>query len=710
MAKKKKKTFPKKQILQLFKNQNYQKVVSKIKQFSIADMDNKEVDAIHLSSLKMLSDERFQAGDIQRAIRDIESAINIKPDETLEFLRLKYLCYLENFSDAKVYAEALLQKYKTNKNILFYSLLIELYLNNSIDEKQLKKIAKAKQEYLLAMSALFNDDRELALKHLNNSKPRAKVEKNNIEALKAIVLEKTDLQTKDIKPLYKFLLFGEDTHLQNSKNVRKFKYEILESIKQSRSNKGLKRLIALDGYIDDALVKKENNPKLALNNIIMMLEKKKEPDYIDIYKIFLSHEKEFLQMPESLFVLTNILKNLNTELVSIKIVSFVEKFLEIHSKKFAPFAIIYILYRLLSFGFKNEKLVAMTELLFEKYSNKDIFYTTLTFAINYDAVRMYDKYKGYIENVFKKYTHINSIVIKDIVDFISSFEYILMYLDSKDTKNAVKKIETSPYIIKNLSVVDKRYKSLFLKMLNSYATAMSLLDEDELENGYDDIKAVLKKYIDMFGYEASQFCEEAEEFLQSSEKNHNLYNPNIIQEKYNKFKSALKTGTNPFVALENYPQFYEYFYAQEDKTAIFDLIVEYARFKDLDDEAILQIFRLTDFEYRSEFLRTTIQTLITQYAKEHLEVSQKIFQFILKTSYTQSAWYLNWLYSYMDMVDVHNLEKDDFFTRCLNTFLHIQGRKKFKSLQKRYNLVISRFYFEDTKNTTTSNQQQTFDF
>jgi len=550
----------------------------------------------------------------------------------------------------------------------------------------------------------------LALKHLNNSKPRAKAEKNSIEALKAILLQKTDLPTKDIKPLYKFLLFADDTNLQNSKNVRNFKDEILKNFKQSSSAKSLNKLITLEGYIDDAVVKKENNPKLALNNITMMLEKKQEPDYEQIYRIFISYEKEFIKLPESIYVLINILKNLETGSGGAKTVSFVEKYLEIHSKKLAPFAIEYILYKLLSFSFKNDKLVKRIELLFDKYSNKDIFYTKLTFAINYDTLSMYNSYKDSIENVFKKYSHTNTIIIKDIVEFISSLEYVLMFLDSQDTKNAIKKIEDSLSIIKNLDNVDKGYKSLFLNLLNSYAQAFSMFEQDELQKGYDDIRGVFKKYIDMFHYEESQFCEEAEEFLESSVVTQNSYTPNIVQEIYLEFKLALKTGTDPFVALENYPDIYVYFYIVKDKTAVFDLIMEYARFEDLSDEVIAKIFRLTDFDPKSEFLRTGIQTLITQYANEHLDIAQKIFQYILKTTHAENVWYLNWLYSYMDMVDVHNLEKDNFFTRCLDKFLDIQGRKKFKSIQKRYDLVVNRFCDEDVKKKTRSNKQQTFNF
>ncbi|MEA1916508.1 MAG: hypothetical protein U9N42_03145 [Campylobacterota bacterium] len=710
MAKRKKKTFPKDKILGLFANQNYQKVVSKIKQFNIEGMDDLEVDKLHVDSLKMLSNERFEAGDIQRAIRDIELAISIKPDNSLEFLRLKYLCYLDSFSDAKIYSNELLQKYKSDKNIIFYSLLIELYLSNNIDDKQLKKVTKAKQEYLLAISALFSDNRELALKHLNNSKPRAKAEKENIEALKAILLQKTDFQSENIKPLYKFLLFGDDANLQNSKNSRKFRDEIIKNLKQDSNTNSLNKLISLDGYIDNAIVKKENNPKLALNNIIMMLEKQQEPDYWQIYKIFISYEKEFIQIPESIYVFINILNNVSTEPLINKTVSFVDKFLNTHIKKFTSFAIKYVLYKLLYFNLTEEKSVAIIEPLFDKYGDKDIFYTTLTLALNYDSQKMYNSYKEHVDSIFKKYNHINSNIVGDMVEVTNSLEYVLMFADDEDTKDISKKIENSLYVIKNLDDVDERYKTLFLKILNNYAKAISIFDEDELDSGYDDMKEVLKKYIDMFNYEESQFCEDAEEFLDSTANIQDEYDLDIAQQKYIKFKMALQTGYDPFVELNDYPDLFIYFYIQNNKTAVLDLIALYARFEELDDKVIIKIFRLTHFSYKSEPLRTTIQTLITQYAKENLEVSQKIFQYIIKSTNAENVWYLHWLYSYMDMVDVYSLAKDDFFISCLNTFLDTQKRKKFKSIQKRYALVVDRFCDECENSTILINQQQTFEF
>ena len=705
MAKKKKKTFPKHKILELFKHQNYMKVVSKIKQFRIDGMDDLEVETIHIDSLKLLSDERFKVGDIQRAIKDIESALNIKSNSELEYLKLKYLCYLDRFSDAKVYADALLQKYKSDKKIIFYSLLVELYLNNKIDILKLKKLAKAKQEYLFAVSALFDNDIPLALKHLNNSKPRAKAEKNNIEALKAIVLQKTDRQIEDIKPLYKFLLFGDDTNLQNSKNSREYKDNILKQFKLSDNNNNLKKLIMLDGYIDNHIVKKKNNPKLALNNITLMLEKSQEPDYISIYKIFISYEKEFIKLPESIYILIDMFERLDTIPLSIKIVSFLEKYLEINGRKLAPFALNYILYKVLFHNYINDKSVDIIESLFDKYGNKDIFYTTLTFAISYDASTLYKQYKINVDTIFKKYTQINTIMIRDIIKFVDTLEYAVTFLEKKELKSSGKKVESFLCVINELSDVDEKYKNIFLEMINSFAKAIYLFEEKDFESGYENMRIALKKYIKRFDYQESQLCDEADEFLDSDTAISTSYIPDIIKEKYIKFKMALKTGLDPFVALENYPDMYMYMLAYDEKTAIFDLIMEYNRFEDLSDEVIDKIFRLTNFNYRSEFLRTSIQTLITRYANEHLKVSQKIFQYILKNTNAQSVWYLNWLYSYIVMVDNYNLDKDKFFIKCIDIFFKIQNRKKFKSTQKKYDLIVKRFDIEKVKN-----EQQTFEF
>jgi len=710
MAKKKSKIFPRDKILQLFKEKRYIKVVSKIKQFRIEGMDEVEVDALYIDALKLLSDERFRVGDIQRAIKDIESALNRGKNSELEFLKLKYLCYLDNFSDAKIYANELLQKYKNDKKIIFYSLLIELYLTNTIDKTQLKKVTKAKQEYIFALSAIFSDDIPLALKHLNNSRPRSKAEKNNIEALKAIVLQTTDGVVDGIKPLYKFLLSGDDTNLQNSKNVRASHDEIVKKFRLNSHQESLKKLIILDGYVDNDIVKKQNDPKLALNNITIMLEKGQDLDYMQVYKIFISYEKEFIKMPESIFVLIEIMNRFNTMSVSTKIVAFFKKYLEINAQKFPPFALNYILYKAFKYNILIENSVHVLESLFDKYGDKNIFYATLTFSVNYDTTVMYDEYKQYVDGVFKKYTQLYAIILKDMIQFIDTFEYAAIFLDKKELKSAGKKIESFLSIIKRIDDVDDKYKNLFLVMLNSFSKAVSLFEEDEFQSGYRDMKLVLKKYIDKFHYDTSKLCDEAEEFLESDETIFDSYNPNIVDAKYIKFKMALKAGLDPFVELENYPEMYEYFYMSDNKTAVFELIMEYARYEDLNDAVIRKIFRLTNFAYKHEFVRTTIQTVIINFAQEYLEVSQKIFQYILKNTDAQSVWYLNWLYSYMDMVDKNGLEKDKFFIESLNKFLDIQNRKKFKSIQKRYNLVLSRFITDDVKSKLSDKQQQIFEF
>jgi len=62
MAKKKRKKFQKKQLLSLFYNQNYQKVISKIKQFEIEGISDNELHQIQITSYKKMAENHFQLG------------------------------------------------------------------------------------------------------------------------------------------------------------------------------------------------------------------------------------------------------------------------------------------------------------------------------------------------------------------------------------------------------------------------------------------------------------------------------------------------------------------------------------------------------------------------------------------------------------------------------------------------------------------------
>jgi len=230
MAKKKKKKFQKKQLLSLFHNENYQKVISKIKQFEIDGMSDKELYQIQITSYEKLANANFRLGDKNRAMRDMESLLTIDSSEEYKIIKLKYLCYMEYFKDAIIFAQDLInsKNSKIKKEALFLYILANIYSGNyDIEEKFLKLLPIARVNYILGFKEFLEGNIEEALLYLDKCNPRVKIEKKNIEAIKSIILNQETTSSEILKPLYRFLINGDDTNLQNTKNSRIIKKDIL---------------------------------------------------------------------------------------------------------------------------------------------------------------------------------------------------------------------------------------------------------------------------------------------------------------------------------------------------------------------------------------------------------------------------------------------------------------------------------------------------
>ena len=226
MAKKQKKKFQKNQLRSLFQSGNYQKVISKIKQFEIDGMSAEELLEIQISSYKKLASSNFELGDINRALRDIESLLSIDGNEEYKLTKLKYLCYIEYFDDAMVLSKNLMnsKNSKIKKEAAFLLLLSSIYSGNyNIDEKILKLLPTAKVNYILGFVEFVQDNTEQALMFFDKCNPRAKVEKENIYVIKSIIMGQNTTTYDNTKPLYRFLMSGDDVHLQNTKNSRVIK-------------------------------------------------------------------------------------------------------------------------------------------------------------------------------------------------------------------------------------------------------------------------------------------------------------------------------------------------------------------------------------------------------------------------------------------------------------------------------------------------------
>jgi tetratricopeptide (TPR) repeat protein len=243
---KKNKSFSKNQLLSLYENQNYQKVVSKIKQFKISGMNDKELEDITFNAYLNLSIVNFNNGDLQRALREIDSAIKIRDDEYCKILKLKYLCYLEKFDEAMIFGEELLvsKSSKTKKEALFFYLLAQVYSGKTdLETSRINLLPQSRKNYILGFLEFQKGNIDLSLEFFEKSKPRLNEEKENLSALKAIISTSDFIKNESIKPLYAFLLFGEDQKLQNTKNVREIKNDIIKNFSQNSNNKAFEGLL-----------------------------------------------------------------------------------------------------------------------------------------------------------------------------------------------------------------------------------------------------------------------------------------------------------------------------------------------------------------------------------------------------------------------------------------------------------------------------------
>lgn len=62
-----------------------------------------------------MAEDNFALGDINRAMRDIESLLMIESSDEYRVIKLKYLCYMEHFKDAILFSNLL--EYKKKRDL-----------------------------------------------------------------------------------------------------------------------------------------------------------------------------------------------------------------------------------------------------------------------------------------------------------------------------------------------------------------------------------------------------------------------------------------------------------------------------------------------------------------------------------------------------------------------------------------------------------------
>jgi hypothetical protein len=745
MARKKNKSFPKKQLVQLFESKNYQKVVSKIKQFSIENMTKEELLRIHLDSLENLSLEHFEIDDIQRALRDIETAIKLKVVPFYQFLRLKYICYLEKFQDAFNYSKLLLdiKDQKIKKDVVFYHLISNIYYDNTIDKNYLKYLTKTKQNYILGLLAFFKNDEKLCLKYLDECKPRLKDEKQNLEALKSIILNDGFQQLGIKKPLYRFLTLGDSGNLQNTKSTREIKPIVAKSFKQIISKFVLKGLIELKNPIDTILLKQQKDIKLIYNNIALLLEI--DNNYKEALKLFIYYKDKLIDMPESIYLLIRIYEKDEERISSCQnTIWFVKKYLLKHSKKLMPFNIKYIFYEIFAnMSHPSEKTIyGQYVVMADEYDQISLAYMMQELSNPY--TKDIDSYCNYIEDFFSKFDKINEKVLLFTISGIDSFQYIVNQLDKSGREAMIATIDTNSSLLAKVQSLDKKYQKTLFSLFDTMSYILMEFDTNAYLKEFKNLENTINHFIKIFNYEKNNLSDNILDLFTSikSGVNNNANNSNQFEntldrlkkmisqdigftddddEDYDydmnlddkfiymqdEFEAALIVEEDPFEFLEDFPKFDTWFYKRKYEFKVFDLMKKYSNYKTLTPNIIKKIFTLTGFPLDRELIRKRLPALVNEYTKHSADVAYEIIKYLLELHKNKKvSWYLQWIYIYLDIFYKNNYHKDAFFKKYLAKFLEIQREKEYKSFSKKYERVLKMFNIKHSG----SYEQQSFDF
>jgi len=726
MAKKKRKTFQKNQLLSLFHNKNYQKVISKIKQFEIEGMSVEELQKIQLTSYEQLAEANFELGDINRAIRDIESLLTIENSDEYRLIKLKYLCYMEHFEDAIVFAKDLIgsKNLKIKKEAMFLYLLAGIYGGNyEIDEKNLKLLPKARENYILGFRAFLQDEVEKALSFFDTCNPRAKVEKENVQAIKSIILNQDGMSSETLKPLYRFLIDGDDTNLQNTKNSRGIKKEILSQFAQNRQKREIERLLSLKSSIPvETIIKeikeKESQERVIYNNIVLLIEKQRNlPKALGM---FIKYRNSLIQFIESGMLFIQI-KSLIEDRKSDKlIVNFLSSYLKIHHKKLSEFQLDFIFIFLL----KTSQTESATKLI-EVYGGEDILFLFRDISLM-DKVEASDKER--FNKIMKKYSFLKDKALNGLSEYIDVLDENIDKMSQTEKALLGEQLSQILILFGNCDKAHKKYQVTIFEVLSSMARLIQNFEFSKNKERYIQLSEIIDSFIEIYNADKSDLSSdiktlftsiktkksikkekktEDEHFLDMFRDIVNDYNENDFDEDFfnedsldehdlkkikKDFIEALKNNQNPFsYVLEDIEENFENDTLFE---FILDLIAKAIEFDRYDNDFTQTLLDVMDIEPENSYFREDLIIAIKKYAKKDIKTAI-IFLYeaiaLTPTKDRETVWYLKWLEAYLYLVDDYEQPIDNEFKACLNHFIVIQQKKRFKTLNAQFEKLIDRF-------------------
>jgi len=713
MAKKKKKRFQKSSLLSLFQSGNYLKVISKIKQFEIEGMQEDELREIKIASYRSLSESNFEIGDIARALRDVESLLSIDDDPTFKLTKLKYLCYIEYFEDAVTYAEELLgsKHSKIKKEAIFFYLLAKIYGGEAeVDKKLIRQLTPTRQNYILGFASLCEGETDRALEYLNLCRPRAKIEKNNIEAIKAIISNKRISCSDDIKPLYRFLLSGDDHSLQNTKNARAMKKALAGTFAREKQNEAMQALLSAKHSIDvQSIIKnisdKEQQTKLIYNNIVLMMEEGNKLS--KALQLFLKYQDRLAIFVESAKLLMQIASQYNDKMEGRRIEVFFGRYLELHIEKLSRFQIDLIFLFLINHI--DTKKVSM---LAEKYHRGDIlFFVRDLPRLEHWNSRSQEKFNG----LMKDCTSFVQASLNTISKALEQTEETASLLRANELKGLARHLKTIYTLFEKLENPSKKCRKTIFGLLSNGAFICQSFDLEKHRDLYGQLSKTIEKHIDYFGVKSTELSVDIKALFFSIEKDQKVKSEEKIDEddfflqahrailgladdrsdRYNfneveydlliikrAFMKALENGDeNPFGILS---ELYAYRYDDFTFSYMMELISAAKVLDRYDEHFIGKLLKSTHITFDNSILRDRIVVKVKDYARIDSDAAMQFLDYILMTisqKQRETAWYLKWIACYLDLVQTYELPRDNKFNRYIEYFLDIQEKKKYKSLK-----------------------------
>jgi len=729
MAKKKRKTFQKSQLLSIFQNGNYQKVISKIKQFEIEGMSDKELYEIKLSSYEQLASSNFDVGDVTRALRDIESFLSISDSEPYRLIKLKYLCYLEYFEDAVKFGEELIvsKDNKIKKEAMFLYLLANIYEGNyELNQKYLKLLSPAKQNYTLGFVEFLRGNIDKSLEFLHKCNPRIQVEKENLQAIKSIILNEKMVCSDTVKPLYRFLICGDDRSLQNTKNSRAIKKEVLSKFFKNKKESDMKNLLSLKSSIsietilNNTIKDKEQRKKLIYNNIVLLIEK--QGNYDKALELFVKYKFDLVLMVESALLFINLRSHTEDKKSDKIIIEFFSNYFKLHYKKLSEFQLNCVFIFLVK-NINTQIDITITFDLIKEYGGDDVIFLLKEIPL---MSKLEPSYQDSFSKIVKRYSYFKNIMLTNLSNQLESIDKEFETLAKEEREPLVVRLILLISLLKNLQQPHKKYQKTLFDIFGNLALVCQSFELKKYKKLYLELAESINVFIDYYGVNKIELSVDIKALFVSIDKGKSLkiskvnkYDNEIMfdflskmfeeeddnsdrydfdEEEYDfslikkDLISALKNNQDPFALRFN--KLNAYRYSNVIYGFILDVIAKAIEFNRYDSLFVVKLLVFINLQVEDEFFREKLVSAVGVYAKKDVDVA-KLFLYDCITNVDMKdrkyVWYLKWLEGYLMLVADYSLPQDGAFYSCLHHFKKTQEKKKFKSLDAKYKKIVKKF-------------------